>query len=185
MSAIVLQPLTRDGANELITRWHRHHKPVRSHRFAIGALLEQQLVGAVIVGNPIAAELQKSPIITFEVLRLVTDRAPHVASRLLGASWRSARAQGVLRMVSYTRVDELGTCYRAAGWRPVARVTGRDWTTGNKADRWLPGLYRPSTEVVDRIRWEIAVRGCEAPALDVARWPELQDLQRAARGAAA
>jgi len=63
---------------------------------------------------------------------------------------------GVRRMVSYTRADEHGTCYRAAGWKPVATVDGRGWTTGNKAARWLPGLYEPTTEIVDRMRWEIA-----------------------------
>lgn len=181
MTRIAVQPLTRDGANQLVSRWHSHHKPVRSHRFAIGALIDEQLVGAVIVGNPIAAALQKSPIITFEVLRLVTDRAPHVASCLLGASWRSAAAMGVQRMISYTRVDELGTCYRAAGWLPVARVDAEDWNHGNKASRWLPGLYEPTTERIDRIRWEIARAGFASPVLDPALWPELAALQPAAR----
>lgn len=170
---IGLQPLTRDGANELVTRWHRHHKPVRSHRFAIGALVEGQPVGAAIVGNPRAPALQNGAIITFEVLRLVTDKTPHAASRLLGACWRSAAAMGVQRLVSYTRVDEFGTCYRAAGWLPVARVDAEDWNHGNKAGRWLPGLYEPTTERIDRIRWEIACAGCRSPVLDPALWPEL------------
>lgn len=178
MSRIVLQPLTRDGANELVTRWHSHHKPVRSHRFAIGALLDEQPVGAVIVGNPRAAALQNGAIITFEVLRLVTDRTPHAASRLLGACWRSAAAMGVQRLVSYSRVDEPGTCYRAAGWRPVARVDAEDWNHGNKADRWLPGLYEPTTEQIDRIRWEIALAGFQSPTLEPRLWPELAALQQ-------
>lgn len=71
------------------------------------------------------------------------------------AAWRCAEAQGVHRLISYTRVDEPGTCYRAAGWVAVALVDGREWDTGNKADRWLPGLYQPTTETVDRVRWEI------------------------------
>lgn len=25
---------------------------------------------------------------------------------------------------------------------------------GNRKTRWLPGLYLPSTEIVDRVRWE-------------------------------
>lgn len=53
-----------------------------------------------------------------------------------------------------TRKDEDGTCYKAAGWVPVAEVEGRPWTGGNKGQRWLPGLYEPTTEIVDRIRWE-------------------------------
>lgn len=30
------------------------------------------------------------------------------------------------------------------------------WDGGNKADRWLPGLYVPTTEIVDRVRWEVS-----------------------------
>ena len=62
---------------------------------------------------------------------------------------------GARRCVSYTRADERGTCYRAAGWVATALVDGREHTTGNRALRWLPGLYAPSTEIVDRVRWEI------------------------------
>lgn len=59
-------------------------------------------------------------------------------------------------MVSYTRIDEEGVCYRAAGWLRVADVAGRAWTTGNKSQRWIPGLYEPTTEIIDRVRWEVA-----------------------------
>lgn len=62
---------------------------------------------------------------------------------------------GIRRLVSYTRADEAGTCYRAAGWVATAVTGPREWTTGSQAGRWLPGLYVPSTEIVDRVRWEI------------------------------
>ena len=152
--AIELRPITLREANALVARWHRHHRPVRGCAFSIGAFVEGEPAGAVIVGRPVAPALQDG--VTFEVTRLVTNGEPHAASRLLGAAWRAARAMGVRRMVSYTRADEAGTCYRAAGWTAVAEVDGRAWTTGNKADRWLPGLYEPTTEIVDRVRWEVA-----------------------------
>lgn len=153
MSAFVLRPITRDEANRVIMEWHRHHKPVRSHRFAIAGWVLEELVGVVVVGNPSAPALQDG--ITFEVTRLCTNGHRYAASRLLGASWRAARAMGVTRLVSYTRADELGTCYRAAGWEPVKTVRGEGWDHGNKADRYLPGLYLPTTEIVDRVRWEV------------------------------
>lgn len=153
---IEIRPLTRDAANAAILAWHRHHKPVRSHRFAIGAYVDGRFVGAVIVGNPVAASLARDPLIC-EVTRLVTDgETPHAASRLLGAARRAARAMGFTRIVSYTRKDEAGTCYRAAGWTPVAAVKGREWAGVNKPLRWLPGLYEPATEIIDRVRWEVA-----------------------------
>jgi hypothetical protein len=61
---------------------------------------------------------------------------------------------GVRLLISYTRADEAGISYKATGWIPVARVSGRGWDTGNKGTRWLPGMYEPTTEIVDRIRWE-------------------------------
>ncbi len=152
---IVLAPITRDKANAFVTLNHRHHKAVRSHRFAVSVSVDGAMVGVVIVASPVAWPLDDGK--TFEVVRLcVRSGCQNVSSRLLGASWRASKAMGVVRLVSYTRADESGSCYLAAGWRPVARVRGRDWTTGNKAQRWLPGLYVPSTETVDRVRWEIA-----------------------------
>lgn len=79
----------------------------------------------------------------------------NVASRLLGAATAGAEARGIRLMLSYTRVDEPGSCYRAAGWVPCDYVIKpQDWTRGNKKQRWLPGLYEATTEQVDRIRWE-------------------------------
>ncbi len=127
---------------------------MRGHKFSVGLFLKHNCVGVVIVSRPVAQALDNGT--TFEVTRLCTNGHANAASKLLGAAWRAARAMGVTRMVSYTRHDEPGTCYRAAGWRPVASVKGRPWTTGNKGARWLPGLYEPTTEVTDRTRWEIS-----------------------------
>jgi hypothetical protein len=151
---IEIRPLTRDEANALVERWHRHHKRVKAHRFAIGAFVAGGAVGAVMVATPVAPALDDG--LTFEITRLVTNGHAHAASRLIGAATRAARAMGFRRGVSYTRADESGTCYRAAGWRPVKSVRGARWDHGNKATRWLPGLYVPTTEIVDRVRWEVA-----------------------------
>lgn len=151
---MIVRPITRDHANEVVEQWHSHHRRVRSHRFALAAFVDDELHGVSIVGNPVAAALQNG--ITFEVLRLCTNGFPNAASFLLGASWRVAKAMGVERLISYTRNDELGTCYVAAGWRPVGATAARGWDSGNKAQRWLPGTYAPTTEIVPRVRWEIA-----------------------------
>lgn len=150
---MTLRPITRDEANDLIRRWHRHHKRILQAVLKIGAEVDGLLVGCVVVEVPRAAELLGC---AYEVTRLCCDGAHrNAASKLLGAAWAAMRAQGCRRLVSYTRVDEDGTCYRAAGWIATALVDGRAWTTGNKADRWLPGLYSPPTEIIDRVRWEI------------------------------
>ena len=132
---IELFPMTLKEANATVKEWHRHHKPVVGHRYSIGAMIGDQKVGAIIIGNPVAEALNNG--FTFEVTRLVTNGDHNVASRLLGAAWRSARAMGVKRMISYTREDEQGTCYKAAGWIPTAKVNGKEWTGGNKKTRLL------------------------------------------------
>lgn len=151
----VLLPCSHADARAAVARWHSHHKPQVGERIAIGAHVDGALVAVVVVGRPVAPSLAADPACE-EVTRLaVGPDAPHcTASLLLGAAWRSRAACGIRRLISYTRIDEAGTCYRAAGWVPTAIGVGREWTSGNKSARWLPGLYVPSSEVVDRVRWE-------------------------------
>jgi len=155
---IELRPLSLKETNTRVSEWHRHHKPVRGHKFAVGAFVGGEIAGVAIVGRPSARALDDG--LTFELTRLATpeNAVPHVASKLIAACWRAARAMGVRKMVSYTRADEPGTCYRAAGWEPVAKVNGREWpgeaTDQKRARLFLPGFRKQATEVVDRIRWE-------------------------------
>jgi hypothetical protein len=159
VTKLVLLPITHAQARKCVQAWHSHHRPHLGEKFAIGGHVDGELVAAVVVGRPVAPTLQKDPAL-LEVTRLAVGPAasPHAASRLLGASWRAVEAMGVTRFVSYTRVDERGTCYLAAGWLPVELVKGRPHTTGNRQLRWLPGLREDSTEVIDRVRWEIGPR---------------------------
>ena len=138
-----------------VALWHSHHEAALGERFALRAVVASATVAVVVVGDPVAPELRA--VGAWEVTRLaVGPDAPHcTASRLLGAAWRQMRIYDVRRAVSYTRIDEDGTCYRAAGWVPVARVRGRDHDTGNRRGRYLPGVDMRSTETIDRIRWEI------------------------------
>lgn len=154
MSAIDLRPMTLAEAGAFVTKHHRHHKKKHA-RWSVGAEVNGELVGVVVVGNPVAVGLNNGK--TFEVLRLcvVEDAPRNTCSRLLGAAWRASKAMGVTRLVSYLRADERGHSYTASGWRCVADVKGREWNSGNKSLRWLPGFYEPTTEIMDRTRWEI------------------------------
>lgn len=162
----MIVPVDRAEARAMVAAWHSHHAPHVSEKLALGWMMPTgALVACVVAGRPIAGPLDQRT--TWEVTRLCVgpDAPRFAASRLLGAIARAAEACGVARLVSYTRVDERGTCYRAAGWHPAAVVRGRPHDTGNRSLRWLPGLYEPSTEIVDRIRWE---RGRDAaPAIEV------------------
>ena len=152
--SIEIRFVTREEANKAVTAWHSHHKPVKIDILRCGAFIDDALVGVAIGALPVAPALAKG-LRTIELVRVATrggDR--NVASKLIGAVWASAKALGFTRGVSYTRIDELGTSYKAAGWAAVARVKGEAWVRGNH-NVWLPGMHVPQTEVIDRIRWEV------------------------------
>jgi hypothetical protein len=50
-------PLNLDEANELVRKWHRHHRPALGHKFSIGIAEEERVCGAAIVGRPVARRL--------------------------------------------------------------------------------------------------------------------------------
>jgi hypothetical protein len=60
-------PITH-RANEIVAQWHRHNKPVRGCRFALGAEQDGELVGVVVVGRPVSRKLDKQNVA--EVTRL-------------------------------------------------------------------------------------------------------------------
>jgi len=186
---IALRPISLKDANAYVAEHHSHHKPVVGHKFSSSAVLfdepEMPRVGVVIVSRPVAPPLDDGR--TLEVTRLCCrGKDKNVASRLLGAATQTAEGMGYIRVVSYTRKDEDGTCYRAAGWIDVEETPGRAWTSGNKSTRWLPGFYEPSTEIVDRIRWEWrpsqAIRALCRCIAAMGRWAALwlKALRRAA-----
>lgn len=169
---MTLRPLTRDEANAVVSAWHRHHKPVLAGLLYVGAFVGNGCAGVAICERPKAQALCNG--VTWELTRVATPnrarctRPDNACSMLARGCWRAAAAVGVRRLVTYTRVDESGASYRAAGFVPVALVKGREWAGINKPGRWLPGLYVPATEVVDRVRWELgpdsaATRLAEVP----------------------
>ena len=109
-------------ANAFVAEHHRHHKPVVGHRFSIGAVLGDQLVGVAIVGNPLSASFMDGW--TAEVLRVCTiEAAPKGAcSMLYQACWRAWRAMGGQRLITYTLETESGASLRGAGWRVVGQT---------------------------------------------------------------
>jgi len=153
-------PITLKEANQLVERWHRHHKPVVGHRFSLGAIdAEGALHGAVIVGRPVA-RLAGSPQHVAEVTRLVTDGTKNVCSMLYAAAARAAKAMGFMRIQTYTLQEEPGISLRASGWEfdglssnPSAwthrgdKLRRRDQPIGRK-QRWVKRLNK-QTPVVD------------------------------------
>lgn len=127
-------PLTLREANELVSKWHRHHKSVQGHRFSLGVVDgEGVLHGAVIVGRPVARSHDPSSVA--EVTRLVTDGTSNACSFLYGAAARVAREMGFKRIQTYILVEELGTSLRASGWVHDRTTSGDTWTRAGRPNR--------------------------------------------------
>lgn len=118
-------PLTLAQANELVTNLHRHHKPVVGHRFSIGVEHAGVLVGAAIVGRPVARGCD--PYKVAEVTRLVTDGTKNACSILYSAAARIAKEMGFEKIQTYILIDEPGISLKAAAWVYEADTAGGDW----------------------------------------------------------
>ena len=58
-------------SNAFIKKHHRHIDKTQGHRFSIGCLYQNKLVGVAIAGRPISRHYDQSKVI--EVTRLCTD----------------------------------------------------------------------------------------------------------------
>jgi hypothetical protein len=86
--SLVVVPLTFRDACAFIAAHHRHHRPPRGMKFAIGVRDREHLVGVATVGRPVARHLDDGA--TVEVTRTCTAGARNANSKLYGA----ARRQG-------------------------------------------------------------------------------------------
>jgi hypothetical protein len=141
-------PLTLDEANAFVRDFHRHNKPVRGGRFFLGAEVDGELMGVVIVGRTTARLLHSAT--TAEVTRLCTKPAApkNTCSFLYAAARRAWMAQGGERLVTYTLQSEGGASLRAAGWTKAATIEGEQWGRQNRPREDQPVCIEP------KFRWE-------------------------------
>lgn len=139
-------PLTLKQANELVASMHRHHKPARGHRFSIGAEHEGKIVGACIVGRPVARMC--AAYSTAEVTRLVTDGTKNACSALYGAAARICKEMGFEKIQTYILDSESGISLKAAGWQNMGEAGGGKWKHSDGKER------RDDQPICAKQRWE-------------------------------
>lgn len=127
---LTVAPLTFDVAAEYVREHHRHHTPPQGHKFSIGAIAGDQLVGVVIVGRPVAR--RRDDGMTLEVTRLCTNGHRNACSFLYGAAARATFALGYQRIGTYILKSEPGTSLMAAGWKLIAETPGRSWSVPSR-----------------------------------------------------
>lgn len=126
-------PLTLQQANEAVATLHRHHKPVIGHRFSIGVEKDGRLVGAAIIGRPVAHNTDQYAVA--EVTRLVTDGSKNACSTLYSAAARAARAMGYDRIQTFILESEPGTSLKASGWELDGWTEGGTWNRPSRGGR--------------------------------------------------
>lgn len=142
-------PLTLRMANDLVDNHHRHNKSTVGHRFSIGLMNEGELVGAAIVGRPIARKLDDG--LTAEVLRLVvTDKAPRNAcSFLYRCCCRAWSGMGGKKIITYTLQSESGASLKGAAFKNVASIKGGSWNCKSRKRE------TQNVQLQAKFRWEI------------------------------
>jgi hypothetical protein len=125
-----LVPIDFATASDFVKLHHRHHTPPVGHKFSIGATLDGELVGVVIVGRPVSRMRDDGG--TLEVTRLCTIGEKNVCSFLYGAAARAAFALGYRRIGTYILKSEPGTSLKAAGWKLIGERGGGGWGRSNR-----------------------------------------------------
>jgi hypothetical protein len=153
MSLFII-PITFRQACAFVAELHRHNKPPRGHKFSIGAVdTEGKLVGVAMAGRPIARHFDDG--LTLEINRTCTDGSMNANSILYGAVWKSAKAMGYVRCITYTQADESGASLRAVGWIRVKEIAARkSWAESSAGDL---AAMRDSVGNggVERVLWDI------------------------------
>jgi hypothetical protein len=145
---LCLVPTTLRSANAYIAEHHRHHRPARGCISVVAVAEGSRRCGVAVIGRPLARMLQDG--FTAEVTRCCTDGTPNACSMLYRAAWRSAKALGYRRLVTYTLPEEGGASLRAAGFTVVGEAGGGRW------HRPRCGRVRADRHPTERkLRWEI------------------------------
>lgn len=151
-------PVTRKETIRFISARHRHHRATVGYRFAIGAEDGGKLVGVVIVGRPVARNVDWRRMA--EVTRLCTDGTRNACSFLYSAAARAAKAMGFDSIQTYILASEPGTSLRAAGWIFDGMTKGAPWAHTEAAQLLLSGGTRANDHPPeDKQRWVKELRG--------------------------
>jgi hypothetical protein len=143
-------PLSLKEANEFVTKYHRHNKKCQGHKFSLGAIFKNELVGVVIVGRPVSRKLDNK--LTLEINRnCVLDNAPKgTCSFLYSKAIKVWQTMGGKKIITYTLNYESGSSLKAVNFKKEKIVQIFKKNTG-----WTTRANRVWQEVqkTPRIRW--------------------------------
>lgn len=112
-------------ANGFVEEFHRHHSKVQGHKFSIGVMDGDKLVGVAIIGRPVSRYLDDGS--TLEVTRLCTDGTRNACSILYSRAARISKDMGYSKIITYILQSESGTSLKASGWICEGETGGGNW----------------------------------------------------------
>jgi hypothetical protein len=123
-------PLALTEADEFIRRWHRdhrHHPASKFHKFSLGLLEGDKIIGAIIIGYPMARHTDRHQVT--EVNRLAVDGSKDACSQLLARAARACREMGFARFQMFVEPTErtAPSFLRAAGFTLDGETSGAPW----------------------------------------------------------
>ncbi len=150
MSKYDFVPLRLQEAQSFIERHHRHSKPLRRHRFSIGAKARSRIQGVVTVDNCSSSWSKYHDYM--EIRRLcVLDGNKNLASQLLGRACTACLAMGASMIVSYTKPYESCSSLLASGFRLTKVNIKKNMETGKVRGllRWTKGKPDSKYDIKD------------------------------------
>lgn len=146
--------MTLAEASAFVEKHHRHHGPLRFHKYSIGAEQDGKLVGVAIVNRPVNPGLDTGN--TLEVARLCTDGTKNACSFLYARAADVARGLGYDWLQTYTLADEsvdsYGGSLKASGWWFLRASKGGSWKNSeNNGEKflWIKPLKKlPNTQIM-------------------------------------
>lgn len=130
-----IRPIHLKQANDFVKKYHRHNIPTVGGKFALSLYDNENLIGVVICGRPVARAWDDG--LTLEIYRNCTDGSKNACSMLYGAACRVARNMGYKRIVTYTLESESGTSLKASGFKCDGVAGGKYWTGTRKRDYYI------------------------------------------------
>ena len=123
---LILSPIKQAEAQHYINTHHRHHKAPVGSIFQIACSVGDKVVGVVMVGRPVARNLDDGW--TLEVNRLCTDGTKNACSMLYAAAWRVTKNLGYKKLITYILTSEHGSSLKASGWKCLGETGGGSWS---------------------------------------------------------
>ena len=152
-----VKPIGIGRANEFVKQYHRHNGTVSfGQRYAISVVdAPGEIQGVAIVSHPSTRALNGNGYIG-EVRRVCTrPGAPSgCCSMLYAAAWRTWKAMGGTRMITYVLERELGTSLKASGWQKVAFSKAHKYGSWDKHPRKSKA---PDVVKENKWRWEVSI----------------------------